>query len=202
METIFTLGDAPEGHLKVNLDDLYERKKQQDLNDLALYNRILARIHTRVKTVSRQQTQTQLCWYVVPEMIIGIPKYDNAACIAYIIDQLRENGFQVKYTHPNLLLIAWSTWCPTYVRAEIKKKTGVVVDSYGQPVDAEAAASASASAASNSFMPMMRGDPALAKKVVGEPKNYKPLTAYQPTGLIYNSNLLRTIEEKTRTNSS
>ena len=103
MNTIFTLSDSTEESTKLNLDDLYERKKQQDLNTITLYNRILNRVHTRIKTVSRQQTKEQFCWFVMPETIIGVPKYDHGACTAYIIDQLRENGFVVKYTHPNLL---------------------------------------------------------------------------------------------------
>ena len=51
MDTIFTLGDEPDENVKVNLDDLYERKKQHDLNTLSIYNRILNRIHGRIKTV-------------------------------------------------------------------------------------------------------------------------------------------------------
>ena len=77
MDTIFTLGDTPEGNVKINLDELYERKKQHDLNTVATYNRILNRIHGKIKVVSRQQVAIQCCWFVVPEMIIGVPKYDN-----------------------------------------------------------------------------------------------------------------------------
>ena len=135
MTTIFTLGEASHDPIKINLDDLYERKQQKDLNTLALYNRVLTRIHARVKLVSRQQVKEQHCWYVMPETIIGVPNYDNGACTAYAIDQLRENGFEVKYTHPNLLLISWASHCPTYVRNEIKKKTGIVIDRMGNKID-------------------------------------------------------------------
>ena len=198
METIFTLSDSVDEKLKINLDDLYERKKQQDLNTLALYNRILARVHVRIKTVSRQQKQEQFCWYVVPEMIIGIPKYDNAACIAYMIDQLRDNGFAVKYTHPNLLLISWADWCPAYVRAEIKKKTGVVVDGYGQPVEPDEDDDPSKSSDPNALMLYKNGAGAGASKDKDKDKLYKPINTYKPTGLIYNQSLLKTIEEKTK----
>ena len=57
MTTIFSLTDATTDSTKINLDDLYERKKQQDLNTVSLYNKVLNRIHTRIKTVSRQQTK-------------------------------------------------------------------------------------------------------------------------------------------------
>ena len=135
MNTIFTLGDETSEKMKLNLDELYEKKQQQDLNTLSLYNKILGRIHTKIKTVSRQQTKEQFCWYVMPETMIGVPKYDHGACTAYIIDNLQDNGFIVKYTHPNLLLISWANWCPSYVRSEIKKKTGVVIDGNGRRLD-------------------------------------------------------------------
>ena len=192
MDTIFTLGDATDESMKLNLDDLYERKQQQDLNTLSLYNRILARIHSRIKTISRQQTKEQHCWYIMPETIIGVPKYDYGACTAYIIDQLRENGFIVKYTHPNLLLISWANWCPSYVRNEIKKKTGIVIDGTGQRIEKHDKEAPSDNP--NELIFHRKGNDNGAKPA----KEYTPIDTYKPSGLIYNENLLRKIEDKTR----
>ena len=48
MDTIFTLRDEYDnGSIKLNMDDLYEQKKQRDLHTLSMYNRILNRIHTK-----------------------------------------------------------------------------------------------------------------------------------------------------------
>ena len=49
MDTIFTLGDEDEPNIKLNLDELYERKKISDLNTLKIYNKILNRIHNKIK---------------------------------------------------------------------------------------------------------------------------------------------------------
>ena len=192
MDTIFTLGEATSESTKLNLDDLYERKQQQDLNTLSLFNRILARIHARIKMVSRQQTKDQFCWYIMPETIIGVPKYDYGACTAYVIDQLRENGFIVKYTHPNLLLISWATWCPSYVRNEIKKKTGIVIDGNGTRQE-KGGEKIDVNENPNELMFHRKG------VELGKPaKEYTPIDTYKPSGLIYNENLLRKIEDKTR----
>ena len=43
MDTIFTLGDNDDEQTKVNLDDLYERKQQHDLNTLSTYNKVFRR---------------------------------------------------------------------------------------------------------------------------------------------------------------
>ena len=73
MDTIFTLGDDDDGN-KLNMDDLYEKKQILDMSKLSTFNKILGRIHNRIKTVSRQNVNDQNCWYVVPEVIIGVPK--------------------------------------------------------------------------------------------------------------------------------
>jgi len=121
MSSIFTLENIADFSEKLNIDELYEKKRQYDLNKLALFNKILNRIHVRIKTVSRQRKDENFCWYVVPELIIGVPKYDQAACIAYLMDKLKENGFNIKYIHPNTLFISWIHWVPSYVRTELKK---------------------------------------------------------------------------------
>ena len=122
MANIFTLDNINDFSENLNIDDLYERKRQYDLNQLNLFNKILNRIHVRIKTTSRQKIDEQFCWFVVPEIMIGVPKFDQGACIAYLIDKLKTNGFNVKYYHPNTLLILWNHWVPSYVRSEIKQK--------------------------------------------------------------------------------
>jgi len=218
MDTIFTLGDASSESTKINLDELYERKQQQDLNTMTLYNRILARIHARIKTVSRQQTKEQFCWYIMPETIIGVPqqtkeqfcwyimpetiigvpKYDYGACTAYVIDQLRENGFIVKYTHPNLLLISWANWCPSYVRNEIKKKTGIVIDGKGSRVDKNKNNDGDRIDIDENPNELMFHRKSVNGETIKPAKEYKSIDTYKPSGLIYNENLLRKIEDKTR----
>ncbi len=193
METIFTLNDDIDGNQRVNMDDLYERKKQHDLNTLATYKKILGRIHNKVTVTSRQHINLQFCWFVVPEMIIGVPKYDHGACVAFCIDELRDNGFLVRYTHPNLLLISWQHWIPSYVRNEIKKKTGVNIDGYGKKIEKNLLLETVSEPADPNQL--MYHKP---KKVsVAPKKEYKEIGAYKPSGhLIYNNDLLKNIAEK------
>lgn len=118
----------------INLDELYEKKKNYDLQKLELFNKILNRVHVRIKTTSTQKLNEPYCWFIVPEIIIGVPKYDQAACVAYIIDKLETNRFRVKYVHPNALFISWLHWIPTYIRVEYKKKYGIDIDELGNEI--------------------------------------------------------------------
>ena len=133
---IFNLKDEDEQLSdKINLDDLYEKKRESDEMKHHLYNRILNRIHERIKLTSRQKKHEPFCWYIIPEIMVGIPKYDCYECTNYILDKLTANGFQVKYTHPNLVFISWKHHIPSYVRNEFKKKTGIIIDEKGNRID-------------------------------------------------------------------
>jgi len=135
MDDLFKFSsDNVENVEKINLDELYQKKQEQDKNQLFTYNKILTRIHEKIKLTSRQKCNQQFCWFVVPEIILGVANYDHAGCIAYLVDKLQENKFLVRYTHPNLLLISWLHYVPNYVRNEYKRKTGTAIDEYGRPI--------------------------------------------------------------------
>lgn len=202
MESVFTLANASDGGENLNMDDLYEYKQQKDMEVLATFNKILSRIHTKVKTVSRQHGNPQFCWYVIPEMLIGVPTYDAPGCAAYLISKLRDNGFIVRYTHPNLLFVSWKHWIPSYVRGEIKKKTGIHLDGYGNKIIPKNKKNEDNQDPYNNDY--NNPNALLTNRAPVPPQNsgpaYTPIEKYTPSGkMIYNSNLLETIEDRTRT---
>ena len=196
MANIFTLENIDDFSEKLNIDDLYEKKRQQDLNKLALFNKILHRIHVKIKTISRQKINEQFCWFIVPEIIIGVPKYDQSACIAYLIDKLTLNGFNVRYIHPNMLFISWIHWMPSYVRTEIKKKLGINVNEYGKKIEEEDFNENIAKPIindPNEFI--LNKNQELNIKLKQPKKEYTPINSYKPSGnLIYDEDLLNKIE--------
>jgi len=196
MANIFTLENVTDFSEKLNIDELYEKKRQYDLTQLALFNKILNRIHIRIKTISRQSKDEQFCWFVVPEMIIGVPKYDHAACIAYIIDKLKTNGFNVRYTHPNALFISWNHFVPSYVRTELKKKTGIVINEYGEKID-ETIEDNKISYETKDPNNFMFNTKEQSTQIKQQKKNYTPINSYRPSGnLVYEEKLLSKIEDK------
>ena len=191
MNTIFTTDDPSEYIDKINLDELYEKKRQHDVTTTNNYKTILNRIHNRIKTTSRQQLGEQYCWFVVPEMMIGVPKYDAASCISYVIDQLQENSFKIRYTHPNMLFISWQHWVPNYVRTEIKKKTGVDVDGNGNIIKKEDGDSTNKNLTPDSLFKVKNKVSTSNQNTA----NTKSIDSYKPTGqLIYNNDILNSLK--------
>ena len=103
MDNIFTLNKnsvflddtEPES---INIDDLYEKKRERDMSQLRLFNKMLSRVHARIKLTSRQ-ANAEKCAAVVPEFILGIPLYNQGDCIGYIMDKLKQDGFRIQYIH-------------------------------------------------------------------------------------------------------
>tara|TARA_Y100000768_G_scaffold388693_2_gene386230 strand:- start:3475 stop:4101 length:627 start_codon:yes stop_codon:yes gene_type:complete len=197
MTNIFTLNDnVEELNEKINLDDLYERKRQSDLNNLELFNKILNRVHTKIRQTTNLNKDATSCWYVIPEVMIGIPKYDQGECIGYIIEKLRDNGFNLRYFHPSTILISWNHWIPTYVRDAIKKKTNKEIDGLGNIIIDEkkvpemfankndSGTSVKTSIYSD-FQGLMPNQPQTKNNTKPDDKpkvSYKSIDSYKPTG--------------------
>jgi len=172
---------------QVNLDELYERRREIQEQKEAIFKRILSRILKKIKTTSRLKHEEQFCFYVVPEVIIGFPRYDVNDCIRYVIEKLEENKLFVKYTHPNMLFISWQHYIPSYERKDIQKKTGVQIDGFGNVLNEEE------SPASEFDAITKRNTQANAN---GKPKpDYKKTSSYTPLG-IYNEDMVRRINER------
>ena len=194
MANIFALENFDDFSEKLNLDDLYEKKRNHDLSKLVLFNKILNRAHVRIKATSAQKLNDTNCWFVVPEIIIGVPKYDQAGCIAYIIDKLKENKLNVKYIHPNLLFISWQHWVPSYVRTEIKKKTGVVINEFGERLEdvGKSPADINAIVLNGNGSGNNNNNNKTTKEIkVDKNSRFTPIASYKPSGnLIYDEELL------------
>ena len=122
---------------KIDIDDLYEANHKKNLKQLSIFNKLLNRIHKKIKITSRTKTSDKHIWFTVPEYIFGEPLYNQGECIGYLVMKLEENGFLVKYLHPNTLFVSWDNWIPQYVRDEIKRQTGKIIDERGNEIEQE-----------------------------------------------------------------
>jgi len=187
---LFTDDDDNVG--KIDIDELYEKQQRRDMKQISIFNKILNRIHKRIKVTGRSKVKDQFIWFTIPEYIFGEPCYDKAECIAYVIAKLESNKFHIRYVHPNTLFVSWSNWVPSYVRSEYKKKTGAVVDELGRIVSRKEDVLYENSDDPNSKI-LNTGQELndKAKKV------YSSTEEYKPTGtLIYNPDFFEKIEKK------
>ena len=86
---------------------LFDKRYRRDQARLRAYNQLLEQIHQRIYTTSQLTGNASFITYTVPPFIFGLPKLDLEDCIVYLVYQLRQSGYEVKYTYPNLLFISW-----------------------------------------------------------------------------------------------
>jgi hypothetical protein len=191
MSNIFELDKIPDGTDKINMEDLYENKQKHDQQQLELFNKILCKIHTRIKYISNQRNNPLCCWHIIPETMLGVPRYNQSSCIAYIINKLETNGFIVKYIHPNLIFISWNNYIPSYIRKQIKEKTGIQIDSHGEIIEENNNNEINSNNKDNINQDSYNPSPFNIDKKNKTDKNYTPLNKYKPTGkLIYDDEYL------------
>jgi hypothetical protein len=177
---------------KINIDELYEKKQQRDLKQLSIFNKLLNRIHKRITFTSRNRVNDKFIWFTVPEYIFGEPLYDQGDCIGYLVNKLEENGFHIRYIHPNTLFVSWENWIPSYVRNEIKKKTGKIIDEKGNVIDKKENDEDDSNPNSK-----LLNDKNGANSSQKNKREYTPINNYRPTGnFVYNPELLENIEKK------
>jgi len=178
--------DEEETNRKINIDELYEKKQKKDLKMVSIFNKILNRIHKRITNTARIKVEEKHIWFVVPEYIFGEPCYSKGDCIGYLVAKLEDNGFHVRYVYPSNLFISWLHWIPSYVRTEVKKKTGIVLDERGNIITKVEDEEENNQKSSNEKGATTKNQ-----------KQYTPINNYKPTGnLIYGKEMFEKLEKR------
>jgi len=99
---------------KLQPQHLFEKREKRDKAKLRAYNQLLEQIQHRIYTTSQLPGNPSYLIYSVPPFILGLPSLDLQDCIVYLVYQLRTNGFEVRFTYPNLLYISWASYEKEY----------------------------------------------------------------------------------------
>lgn len=90
----------------LNINDLHREQDKKEERRIEIYVRILDQVHQKIKLTNRS-SMDKFCFFTVPTYVYGLPLFDVNNCIIYLTQKLSDNGFDIRYTHPNLLLISW-----------------------------------------------------------------------------------------------
>ena len=103
---------------KLEPKHLFEKRMRRDNARLKAYNQLLEQIHHRIYTTSQLPGNPNYLMYTVPPFILGLPYIDLEDCIVYLVHMLRTNGFEVRFTYPNLLYISWKHYERDYLMSQ------------------------------------------------------------------------------------
>ena len=89
----------------IDLKKLHKFHEKKEKIKKESYKKILKACHKRIMLVSK--TGAYNCWFIVPEVVFGLPMYDIEECSQYIHKKLLKNGLDAEYFKPNFLYISW-----------------------------------------------------------------------------------------------
>jgi hypothetical protein len=92
---------------QLQVSELYTRRQSKDAARLRAYNKILDSIYHRIRVQSQMPNSPCSLLYTIPPFILGLPRIDLEDCVVYLVYQLRQAGFEVRYSFPNLIGISW-----------------------------------------------------------------------------------------------
>lgn len=91
--------------MNISNQDIQKYYDEKQLKKKKTYNKIILRIMRLMKETA--ENGKNMCMYVVPEIILGMPIYNMKECILYIQNILEQKGFQSAHAEPNIILIFW-----------------------------------------------------------------------------------------------
>jgi hypothetical protein len=87
---------------------LFDARAKKDKARLRAYNHILEQILHKIAFSASQPSLPTFVYFTIPPFVLGLPNLDLQDCVVYVVYQLRKQGYEVKYTYPNLLWISWA----------------------------------------------------------------------------------------------
>ena len=91
--------------MNISKNDIQKYYDNKQMKKKKTYNKILLRVMRLMKETAEKGKN--MCMFVVPEIILGMPVYDVNECILYIQDILKEKDFESAKAEPNIILIFW-----------------------------------------------------------------------------------------------
>ena len=85
-----------------------------------LFKKILEQAHRRIEFCSN--TGDNFAMFTIPVYMPGFPLFDRSECCFFLIDQLSQNGFEVKSYSDQYLYISWAHVIEKYRFEKIMNK--------------------------------------------------------------------------------
>lgn len=89
----------------VKANDLILTQKKRENKKYDIYHKIYLTIEKKINLAS--SNNYYYIWYEVPLNMLGNPFYTFIECNTYILQKLSNDGFELEYYEPNILLIKW-----------------------------------------------------------------------------------------------
>ena len=89
-----------------SVTEIHKRQKEREKNRIKIYEAITSRCFKKIKEVSLNEGT--FCFYILPEYIPGYPIYNMTECVVFLLNVLKEKGFNSRYCDNLTIYISWN----------------------------------------------------------------------------------------------
>ena len=104
-----------------SVNDIQKNQREKEKKRMDIYERILIRCLEKIKASSAHEVT--FCFFEMPEYIPGMPLYNMTECLMFILNTLKDKGFNARYVDPFMIYITWNLAKPNYKMIEAPKET-------------------------------------------------------------------------------
>ena len=108
-----------------SVNDLQKKAKDREQNRHKIYYKISKKCFEKIKEMS--DNDQNYCFFKIPEYIPGYPLFNMTECVLYLLNLLKEKGFNSRYVDGYMLYISWNIQKSQYESIEyVKKPTNTI----------------------------------------------------------------------------
>lgn len=102
----------------LNIKELQKEVHLRETKNNNTFQEILKIVHKKI-LATNQKNNDCYCYYQIPAIIYGLPRFNIHNCLIYLSSELGNNGFRVQTYFPNTLYISWKPENNPYHRPAI-----------------------------------------------------------------------------------
>ena len=88
-----------------NVQELQKKQKEKEKTRVKIYETISSKCFKKIKETS--ENESTYCFFQLPEYIPGLPLYNMTECVLYLLNLLKEKGFNARYCNNYIIYISW-----------------------------------------------------------------------------------------------
>ena len=100
---------------------LIQRQEKKHSYKDELFKKILGQVHRRIEYSSNSGDRFSI--FTIPMYIVGYPLFSRSECCLYLMNELRENGFEVKSYSDQYIYISWNHIYQKYIQEKQSGET-------------------------------------------------------------------------------
>ena len=90
----------------LSIHDIHKKQKDRETNRVNIYKKIASKCFKKIKETS--QSEQTYCFFDIPEYIPGLPLYNMTECVMFLLNILKEKGFNSRYCDGFKIFVSWN----------------------------------------------------------------------------------------------